>query len=99
VHAPHWHIDAVMSAVNREIFHRRRPSVRHSERATKLLKNRGAIQREAIFIRGGICVRPPKGGSIAKIRIRMPLLADLLQCSHPVLNMIGGRQLAIFHRK
>src|ERR1700692_2190036 len=26
-------------------------------------------------------------------------VADLLQRTHPVLNMIGGRQLAILHRK
>lgn len=27
----------------------------------------------------------------------LPLLANLLQCSHPVLNVISGSQLAVFH--
>ena len=31
------------------------------------------------------------------VGIFTPLLADLLQCCHPVLDMISGRQLAIFH--
>ena len=36
---------------------------------------------------------------IPMLREAYALLAYLLQCHHPVLNMISGCQLAIFHRE